>query len=491
MPARRTHITRHSSHGQLAGALAALRIEHDVPAEFPAEVLAEAQRAVAEPPAADLRDVPFVTLDPAGSRDLDQALHLSRLDGPSGTGAASTPGAATYLVRYAIADVPGYIRPGGALDREARQRGQTLYLPDGSVPLHPRILSEDRASLLPERDRTAYVWSITLDAEGRQTSVGLERAWIRSRAQLDYTSAQLRFDRQEDPGPLALLPEIGMLRLAQQSARGGASLNLPDEEIERDETGYRIVRRMPVAVEDWNAQLSLLTGMAAARLMLDARIGVLRTMPAPTEEAIQQFRARVRGLGAPWPEGMRYGEYLRTLDRGTARSAAILQAASGLFRGADYAVFDGAVPEAPEQAAIAAPYAHVTAPLRRLVDRWGLVICAAICAGEEVPSWVRASLPELPALMRRSTQRAAAVESAALDRVEAALVRDRIGETFTAVVLERRGDGARVQIADPPITGRIALSADDPDSQPGSLSDVRVVSADVNRGSVVLAAADA
>lgn len=477
MPARRTRIAPQSSHGQLAAALAALREEFSVPAGFPAPVLAEAGAAAPEPVELDLRELPFMTLDPAGSRDLDQAMHLAR----SGSG---------YVVRYAIADVPGFVRPGSALDEEARSRGQTLYLPDGSVPLHPPVLSEGRASLLPGEDRTAYVWTVELDADGAQTSARIERAAIRSHAQLDYESAQLAIDRGTASGPLRLLPEIGRLRIAQERDRGGASLNLPDEEIVHDDSGYRIERRYALPVEEWNAQLSLLAGMAAGTMMLEAGIGVLRTMPQPTAEALDEFRGRVAALGAPWAAGIPYGEYLRTLDRGSPGTAAALQAAASLFRGADYVVFDGAVPDDPMQAAIAAPYAHVTAPLRRLVDRWGLVVCAALCAGDDVPGWARESLPELPALMRASSAKAGQLDSAALDRVEAALLRDRAGETFTAVVLERRNAHARVQIADPPVTANCAM----PEGAAygaGTLMRVRVVRADIATGRIELAPAPA
>ena len=102
------------------------------------------------PPESDRRDLEFVTIDPAGSLDLDQALHLERHHHG-------------YLVHYAIADVPGFVRPAGAVDREARERGQTLYAADGRVPLHPAVLSEDRASLLPGVDRSAFVWTFELD----------------------------------------------------------------------------------------------------------------------------------------------------------------------------------------------------------------------------------------------------------------------------------------------------------------------------------------
>lgn len=333
MPARRTHLAPETTRGSLAAALTALRDKNGVSDEFPADVLAEAREAEAPVPALDLREIPFVTLDPPDSRDLDQAFHLER----TGNG---------FTLRYAIADVPGVVRPGRSLDAEARRRGQTLYLPDGSVPLHPRELSEDRASLLPDVDRVAYVWTIPVDAmgaaafeDGEAAAASVERALIRSRAKLGYGSAQASLDAGTASGPLALLPEFAALRIAQEQRRGGASLNMADEEVVRDETGYRIERRFPLPVEEWNSQLSLLTGMLAGRMMLDGGIGILRTMAAPDEQALAEFRDRVAVLGVPWREALTYGEYLRELPRGTPQAAAVLHAASSLFRGADYAAF--------------------------------------------------------------------------------------------------------------------------------------------------------
>ncbi|GAA1328662.1 RNB domain-containing ribonuclease [Leucobacter albus] len=485
MPARRTHLAPETAHGALAAALEALRDKNDVVDEFPPDVVAEAERVPAPRPDLDLRDVPFVTLDPAESRDLDQAFHIERTE--SG-----------FTLRYAIADVPGVVAPGGALDAEARRRGQTLYLPDGSVPLHPRVLSEDRASLLPGVDRSAYVWTIPVDASGAAAFEGgaaapahVERALIRSREKLAYATAQVTLDAGEATGALALLPEFAQLRITQERERGGASLNMADEEVVRDDGGYRIVRRFPLPVEEWNSQLSLLTGMFAGRLMLDAGVGILRTMPAPDAKGLAEFHGRVQALGVPWRDGISYGEYLREVPRDTPQGAAILHAASSLFRGADYVAFGAgasggsdAVPKQPEQAAIAAPYAHVTAPLRRLVDRWGLVICEALSAGEPIPAWALASLAEVPALMRSSTGLAGRLGSAALDRVEAALVRDRAGEVFPAVVIEAQGASARVQITDPPITTRCP----DPEAVlvAGTVTQVRVRRADVAKGDVEL-----
>ena len=443
MPQRRSHVAPSAAQSELATALAALRTEIDAPTGFSPEALAEAASAAAPTPELDLRDIAFATLDPAGTLDLDQAFQLER----TGSG---------YTVRYAIADVPSFVAPGGALDAAARARGETLYAADGTIPLHPPVLSEDRASLLPDQDRPALVWTFTLDADGSATGTRLERALIRSRAKLDYASVQADLDAGRD-SPAALLPEIGRLRLEQEAQRGGASLNLPDEEVVRHDDGaYAIERRTPLPVEDWNAQLSLLTGMAAAQLMLQAKVGILRTMPQPDDASFETFRRQTAALGVPWTTG-RYGDYLRGLDRDDPRTLPILEAASALFRGAGYVAFDGSLPAETLQAAIGAPYAHATAPLRRLVDRWSLTVSLAVSRGEEIPGWVRESLPLVPDLMRASTQRSSTLNSRTVDLVEAALLASHVGETFDAVVIRRNGARGTVQIEEPPVTASVTL----------------------------------
>jgi len=470
MPQRRPHVAPSAAQTELAAALAALRESVEVPIDFPAEVLAEADAATALTPGLDLRDIPFVTLDPLGSRDLDQAFHLER----RGHG---------YTVRYAIADVPGFVLPGGAVDLEARRRGQTLYAADGTIPLHPRVLSEDRASLLPDADRPALVWTFSLDEAGAVEDFRLERAMIRSRARLDYADTQAALDRGEG-GPAALLPEIGALRIEQERLRGGASLNMPDEEVIRQADGtYAIERRHPLPVEEWNAQLSLMTGMAAASLMLDAGVGILRTMPQPDEKAFDAFRHQTEALGRPWTSG-RYGDYLRDLDRADPLTLPVLEAAATLFRGAGYVVFDGAAPEDTVQAAIAAPYAHATAPLRRLVDRWSLEICLASSEKRDVPAWVRESLRDVPALMQASGQRASRLDSATINCVEAALLAPLVGTTIGATVIEVRGERAAVQIAEPAVTASAPIPAG---AAPGAVVRLRVMRADIGRGEVEFA----
>lgn len=467
MPQRRSHIAPSAVESELAAALAALREDIDVPIEFTPEALAEAEDATSPEPDLDLRDVPFVTLDPLGAKDLDQAMHLARRD-------------AGFEVRYAIADVPGFVTPGGAVDAAARERGQTLYAADGSIPLHPRVLSEGRASLLPEQDRPALVWTFELDETGTVSEFRLERALIRSRAQLDYDTAQAGLDRGEE-SPLSLLPVIGGLRQELEAQRGGASLNLPDEEVvQREDGSYGIDRRHPLPLEEWNAQLSLMTGMAAASLMIEAKVGVLRTMPEPDEKAFDTFRRQTEALGRPWTEGT-YGEYLRRLDRDDPLAQPVLEVAATLFRGAGYVTFDGTVPGDIEQAAIAAPYAHATAPLRRLVDRWALAICLAVSQGSEIPVWARESLGGLPDLMQESGRRASRLNADTVNRVEAALVTPLVDSIIEATVIEVREERATIQIADPAVTASAPLPAG---AKPGDAVSLRLVRADIGKGEV-------
>src|SRR5689334_2234754 len=241
----------------LTARFAAIRAELGVPESFPPEVLAAASEAAARPGGAgavdDLTEVEFVTVDPAGATDLDQAMHLAR----QGEG---------FVVDYAIADVPAFVEPGGPVADEALRRGQTVYSPDVRTPLHPPVISEDAASLLPDQVRRAFVWRFVLDARGAVDDVDLVRATVRSRRQLDYATVQAAADgnaQDRDVAELAtLLKEIGERRLALERERGGANLPRPDQEVVADGDGFRLELRPPLAAEDWNAQLSLMTGMA-------------------------------------------------------------------------------------------------------------------------------------------------------------------------------------------------------------------------------------
>ncbi len=456
----------------LEKAFEAIREDFDVRQGFSDDVLDEATAAVAHPdlPERDETDIEFITIDPPGSMDLDQAMAIERMD----------QGEARFRVRYAIADVPAFVSAGGVVDDEVRLRGQTIYCPDTRVPLHPMVISEEAASLLPEATRPAYVWDIELGEDGRRVGASLYRAMVRSRRRYTYAEVQAQVDDGSAEETLLLLREVGRLRVARETARGGASLPMPEQEVDIEDGQYVVRFRPVLEAEEWNAQISLLTGMVAAAMMIEGGVGILRTMPSADDRAVERFRRQATVLGVAWSKELSYGEFLRTLDRADSVHLAVIHSATALFRGAGYTPFNGEIPQDTIQSAIAAPYAHVTAPLRRLVDRFGLAICAALSAGEAAPAWAVDSLEELPTRMETSGRIARSVDRACLDAVEAAVLEPRVGEVFEAVVVDETSGGKPViQIKHPAITGYAEGSAD-----LGSTISVELVSVDVTKRSV-------
>ncbi len=446
-----------------------------MPEGFPADVVAEAEAVAAQvergdvapvddADRADLTDIAFVTIDPPGSMDLDQAVHIAREN-------------EGYVVRYAIADVPAFVRQGGAIDAEARRRGTTLYLPDRRVPLHPPVLSEGAASLLPQQTRPAFVWTHRLDTHGELRESHVERALVRSRARYTYDEVQSAHDAGAPVEAVADLAEVGRLRIEAGLERGAASLPMPEQVVSARNGTFVVEFRPSVPAEEWNAQISLLTGMAAAHLMLEAGIGILRTMPAADDAAVAKLRRQAHTLGADWAPDVSYGRFLAGLDRNDPGHLAIIYEATSLFRGAGYTVIEGAVPEVSTHAAVAAPYAHVTAPLRRLVDRFGLAVCEAVASGREVPAWVRDALPTLPQLMGDADRRASAVDRAATDAVEAAELAAFTGQELEGVVVDIRKGHVLAQFTDPAVVVKVPFTDEAP--QAGGHVMVRIDSVDV------------
>ncbi len=398
----------------------------------------------------DRRDLDLVAIDPPGSRDLDQAYAAER----TATG---------YRVWYAIADVAAFVQPGGALEAASLDRGVTLYAPDRRASLHPVAINEHAASLLPGRDRPSCLWRIDLDDTGEIVDAHLERATVRVREAMTYRAAQAEIDgtaaRDGRAGPdsLSLLREIGMLRQTLEEARGAVSLTLPSQEIVAVDGGHRLVYDETLPVEGWNAQISLLTGIAAAQIMIDAGVGLLRTLPPPDDDTVAELRRTAQGLGVAWPADEAYPDRVRRLDPNSGAEVALAVRAARLLRGAGYVAFTSTdqIPPQRDHSAIASTYAHVTAPLRRVCDRYANEILMAICAGVAPPTWAVEAIGDLPSIMGRARTREGNLDRTMVDYIEAVVLANAVGERFEATVVNHRhrGDDVRavIQLAEPAV----------------------------------------
>jgi exoribonuclease R len=460
-PNRRVRLAKPAP-SRLADDFARIREQFDVHPEHPDEVEQAAQAAAARRPGkdgrADLRDLAFFTVDPPGSRDLDQAMLLERAPGGG------------HRVHYAIADVGSFVDRGGVIEAEAWKRGVTVYTPDVRCPLYPHALGEGAASLLPDEDRPAVVFTVELDDDGRETGASVRRALVRSREQLDYAGL--------DEERAALLREIAVRRIALADARGAVTLNAPEQRVVPDPglpCGYRLEWESRLESEDWNAEISLLAGTVAAAAMLRHRVGLLRTMGGADPYRVDVLRRAAAGLGVPWPAGTSYEEFARDLRPTDAARAALLEQARGVMGRAGYAAFSGEVPEEHVHAGLATPYAHTTAPLRRLADRYVLDLLCDLDAGRTPDAAAVETLRRLPEEMAEAEARAGQIERAVVDELEARVLEHRVGERFDAVVVDDDARGARLQIADPPVRARLHS---DHRIEPGITLSVRLVAAD-------------
>jgi exoribonuclease R len=421
----------------LADGLTAIRAEFQLPVGFPADAMAEAEAAAAKTPSdhVDRTAFPFVSLDPASSQDLDQAFAIE---------AAGND----WLLHYAIADVGWFVADGGALDREAWARGTTQYLPDGKVPLYPPILSEEAASLLPGGPRPAVVFAVRIAPDGSVKLDGVERALIESRAKLAYETA-----RDEDlPAGFA---EIATRIEAAERSRGASRIDPPEREVVQRNGHFALELRPQTPAEQGNAALSLATNLAVADAMLAARTGLFRTMAEPQPWAERRLRHTAKALGVDWLKGETLDQIERALDPANRKEAALMLAIRRASPGADYSAFEDG--ETPWHAAVAATYAHATAPLRRLADRYVVMTALAIANGRPVPGEASAAFPRLPKVMARADNLGGQIERAVIDLAETVVLQGREGETFAAAVTDIDQRGTRIQLCDLPVVTRIKV----------------------------------
>ncbi|PZQ58853.1 MAG: RNB domain-containing ribonuclease [Phenylobacterium zucineum] len=421
--------------GALTPGIRAIRTRFQVPGQFPPAVLAEAAEAASHGLQGyeDRTALPFVTLDPEGATDLDQAFAIEA----SG---------ADLLLHYAIADVDGFVAAGGALEAEAWRRGVTQYLPDGKAPLYPPVLGEAAASLRPDGPRPAVVFTLRVRTDGAAPLDGVARAIVRSRAQLAYETVR----PQDLPDGF---PALAARLRAAEAARGAARLDPPEQEVRRRADGaYALGFRERRQAEDDNALLSLATNLAVADVLRGHGVGLFRVMAPPDARAEARLRQTARAVGLEWPRMEPLAQFQRQLDPADPRHATFMLAVRRAGAPAGYQAYDPMQP--PWHAAVGAPYAHATAPLRRLADRYVIAAVLALANGRSAPETALEAFTRLPPVMARAERLAGELERAVIDLAEAAMLRDREGEVFAARVTEVDERGARIQLCDLPVAAR-------------------------------------
>jgi len=442
----------------LGRGLAAIRSQYRVPEGFPAPVLAAAEEAAKRTLAGhvDRTGTFFVTLDPASSTDLDQAFAIER----SGD---------DLLLHYAIADIAWFVDDGGVIDQEAWLRGSSQYLPDGKAPLYPPVLSERAASLLPDGPRPAVIFTVRVAPDGAVKLDGAERAIVRSRAKLAYDSVT---DADLPPDFTALSDRIR----AAEDRRGASRVDPPEQEVTRLADGsYELTYRPRLDSEDRNAALSLATNLAVADALLAHHTGLFRVMAPPDEHAVRRLRFTARAFGLVWPKEETLGQFQKTLRPKEPREAAFMLAVRRAGQGASYAPYQTGI--VPWHVAMAATYAHATAPLRRLADRYVVQAALAIANGQTVPDEVAQAFPKLPAVMVRADTLGGQIERAIVDLAEAVMLGSCQGETFPAIVTDVDERGARIQLRDDAVVARVDAHG----VQPGDALTVRLIATDPER----------
>lgn len=441
---------------ELVEGLRNIRRQFKVPNDFPAAVRDGADGAAKRQPTqhVDRTEWPFVTLDPATSTDLDQAFHIETAGDD-------------VLLHYAIADVAWFVDDGDSLDEEAWKRGTTLYLPDGKAGLYPPVLAEGAASLLPDGPRPAIVFHVRIGPDGQLKLDGAERSLIRSRAKLAYETVR--------PADLPdAFPELSRRIALAEDARGAARIE-PFEQVVRatEGGGYDISFRPRLQSEDDNAAMSLATNLAVADALFAVGTGLFRVMPEPDERAVQRLRYTARAFGIEWPADTDLPQFERSLNTKDPKHAAMLMAIRRAGGRASYVPFSPN--ERPWHSAVAATYAHATAPLRRLADRYVVMAALAVANGKRVPDQISSAFHKLPDVMRRAEDIAGQIERAVIELAEVALLSAQTQRTFSAVVTDVDDRGARIQLCDLPVVSRIAAK----NVAPGDDVRARVLSTDI------------
>ena len=441
--------------------------KHGIPHVFPEAALEEgalaAKLPLSEDKREDLRHLPIVAIDPADARDHDDAIWAE----PDGEGG--------YRAVVAIADVSFYVRPGGALDREARKRGNSVYFPDRVVPMLPEVLSADVCSLRQGEDRAAMACHLRISPEGKVTKFRFTRALVRIAATIAYEDAQAMVDQEPLPSregfgdgfttpetsdtqpPTASLKRGGDLKLAlthlwgawkllaaDRAARDPLELELPERRVVLDSEGriasVAVRERLDAhrVVEDF-----MIAANVAAAKALESRTApvVYRIHEPPGREKLVALRDYLKTFGHTLALGqvITPGLFNRFLKDVTDESEKA-QVMEAVLRSQTQAYYGPA--NAGHFGLALASYAHFTSPIRRYADL--LVHRALVDAfkleqpapGAKLPGTTglsdrdRDDLGRVSEAISAAERRAMEAERETIDRYVAAWLAGRVGEVF-------------------------------------------------------------
>ena len=409
---------------------------HEIPHVFERAALQEAEAAA---PAAlasreDWRKLPLVTIDPADAKDHDDAVHAEPDPDPKNSGG--------HIISVAIADVAHYARPGSALDREALNRGNSVYFPDRVVPMLPERISNDLCSLRASEDRAALAVRMVIGADGRKRSHTFHRVLMRSAAKLNYAQAQAAIDGRPDDitGPLLdgvlkpLYNAYAALKRARE-ARHPLDLDLPERKIllKPDGTVDRVITPERLNAHRLIEEFMILANVAAAETAERARLPLIyRVHDEPSLEKVEALRTFLETLHISLPKGgvLRGEQFNRILQRvkntdvETLVNEVVLRTqAQAEYAAENYGHFGLNLRR----------YAHFTSPIRRYADLTvhRTLIRAQNLGYDGAPDGQDAAgLGEIAARISAAERRAMKAERETNDRLIAHFLADRIGATF-------------------------------------------------------------
>jgi ribonuclease R len=441
---------------------------HRIPHVFHPDAIAEAERAR---PASlahreDWRDILLITIDPEDAKDHDDAVHAEPDPDPANPGG--------YILRVAIADVAAYVAPGGALDKEARDRGNSVYFPDRVVPMLPERISNGLCSLRPGEDRPALAARMVISAGGQKLSHGFHRIMMRSAAKFSYRQVQAAMD--DGPNAAAeLLRESVLVPLYEayfalrtaRDKRGPLELDLPERKIILDEKGAVKSVETPPRLDSHRLieEFMILANVAAAEtLETKNQDFVYRVHDEPSLEKINNLAEFLASIGIK-------------LGKGQVLRAAQFNGILARVKGTDNEhIVNEVVLRTQAQAEYAAGnyghfglnlrrYAHFTSPIRRYAD---LIVHRALIdalhLGQDgAAPMAKGELAEIAAAISAAERRAMAAERETSERLIAAHLSDRIGATFKGRVSGASSAGLFVKLDETGADGFIpaAMLGDD------------------------------